>query len=340
MIKLLIMVVSILLGIYIEKPNKLELKKFEVQSLLNDNEVRVRLILGGICGSDLGVYKGIFPHAKYPIRAGHELIGEIIESGEKSEVDVGERVVIQPNTFCGECEYCLKGKTNICKDKSSLGVNSNGGFLEEFIISSKYIVPVPVEVPNNKAVLIEPFSVIVHALEKVEINKNTSVAIIGCGTEGMLALTLAEYLGAHITAIDINENKIQKVKKYFKNVETLLPQEVKDNYDVVIEAAGARASVEQGLNLVKPGGSMVMIGITSVASLPVNRIVRSEITLYGSIIYTAPEDFLKSIDYLKNDDFNVDAVISEVFHFKDYDKAYKAALSGEYGKILLNFRDE
>jgi len=332
--------VKIMLGLYLEKPSKLELREFDVDTIIKEDEVRVRLILGGICGSDVSVYKGSIPHATYPIRPGHELLGEIIEAGAKSGVEVGNRIVVQPNTYCGECEYCLKGKTNICENKSSLGVNSNGGFSEEFTISSKYTVLVPDDVPDRKAVLVEPLSVIVHALEKVNINKHTSVAVIGCGTEGMLALTLTNYLGADITAVDINENKLVKIRKYFKNVETSLPQDVKGKYDIVIEAAGARASVEQALTLVKPGGAMVMIGMTTEATFPVNEIVRREITLYGSIIYTAPKDFLKSIDYLQREDFNVDAIISEMFDFKNYDKAYEAALSGEYGKILLNFRND
>src|SRR5690606_37830857 len=132
-------------------------------------------------------------HATYPICPGHELVGTIIEVSPNSTFEIGQRVVVIPNSYCDECENCRKGRRNICINKKSLGVNINGGFSEEFIISEKYVMQIPDELPYEKAVLIEPFAVIVHALEKVSITKGTSVAIIGCGTEGLLALTLANH---------------------------------------------------------------------------------------------------------------------------------------------------
>jgi L-iditol 2-dehydrogenase len=327
-----------MLGLYLKQPSELELREFETQSEIRDHEARIRLLLGGICGSDLSVYKGKIPHAKYPLSPGHELLGEVVEAGESVELPIGSRAVVQPNTYCDKCEFCLKGQTNICENKQSLGVNSDGGFQEEFIIDSKYLIPVPEDLPDHKAVLAEPLSVVVHALGKVEINQRLSVAIVGCGTEGMLALTLTNYLGADITAVDINQKKLEKVNKYFPDVTAALPSEVEGKYDVVIEAAGARASVEQAFELVKPGGSLVLVGLTPEATLPVNTIVRGEITLYGSIIYTAPQDFYKSLEFLRDDEFDVDSIISEMFPFQNFNKAYEMALTGEHGKILLDFR--
>ncbi len=326
-----------MLGLYLNNPSEIKL----IQSpspQLRDDEVRIKVIYGGICGSDISVFKGKIAHAVYPIRPGHELVGEIIEVGKDANIESGKRIVVAPNSFCGKCEYCLNGKPNICENKKSLGVNTDGGFSEEFTISSKYILPVPEHLSDEKAVLIEPFAVIVHAFEKIEIKKGTSVAIIGCGTEGMLAITLAHYLGAEITAIDINPSKFEKVRS-IGNIHTCLPQDVSGCFDIVIEAAGVKQSVEQAIELVKPGGSLVMVGITAEATFPVIQIVRKEITIYGSIIYNFPADFHKSIAYLEQDDFNVDAIISKICHFKDYKEAYEDAVSGEYGKIILKFKD-
>lgn len=322
----------------LNKPGELELREFTSPSLLKDDEVKIKLIYGGICGSDLSVFKGKLSHAKYPVCPGHELIGTIVAAGSKSRYEAGKRVIIVPNTFCGECGYCKNGQTNICEHKKSLGVNIDGGFSEEFIISDKYILPIPANLPNEKAILIEPLSVIVHALEKVKISKGVSAAIIGCGSEGMLAISLASYLGANITGIDINQEKLEKAKSFFPSIETKLPGDVKgEHFDVVIEAAGTRSSFEQGIELVKPGGSMVLIGITDEATLPIIQVVRKEITIYGSIIYNIPNDFLKSIEFLSKKDFNIDPIISKIYHFSDFQKAYEDALSGEYGKIILNF---
>ncbi|THE10534.1 sorbitol dehydrogenase [Bacillus timonensis] len=329
-----------MLGLLINKPGELELKEIPSTTILQDNEVKIRLIYGGICGSDLSVFKGRLAHATYPICPGHELIGTIFEVGRNSTFEIGQRVVVMPNSYCDECENCRNGRRNICINKKSLGVNIDGGFSEEFIISEKYVMRIPDELPNEKAVLIEPFAVIVHALEKVSITKDTTVAIIGCGTEGLLAITLANHLGATITGVDIKHEKLEKIKGIFPNIETALPEGVKGKvFDVVIETAGARSSFEQGVEIVKPGGAMVLVGITPEATIPVVQVVRKEITLYGSIIYNIPNDFQKSIDYLKKESFKVDQIVSKIYHFTDYAKAYEDATSGNYGKILLNFRE-
>lgn len=330
-----------MLGLYLKEPSDLVLKEFLFDTPLKEDEVKIKLVYGGICGSDISVFNGRLPHAIYPVRPGHELVGVILESGKNTDLKIGSRVIIQPNSYCGTCEYCENGRTNICPNKESLGVNTNGGFSEEFVISSKYVLEIPNSLSDEKAVLVEPLSVIVHALKKVQINQGTKVAIIGCGTEGMLSIALSEYLGANITAIDINQGKLDKVKRSYQDIETLRPEEVEQGlYDVVVEAAGVRAAFEQGVELVKPGGAMVLIGMAPEATIPVIKVVRKEITLYGSIIYNIPEDFLKSITLLTDNTFNVDPVISKIYHFTEFEMAYKDAVSGQFGKIVLNFKEE
>lgn len=325
-------------GLFLNKPGDLELKQMQSPRILEKDEVKIKLIYGGICGTDLRVFHGEIDYASYPIRPGHELVGEIIEVGGKALYPIGMRVVIQPNSYCGECDQCSKGKKNICLHKRTIGVNVDGGFSEQFVISSKYVLPIPEELSNERAVLIEPFSVVVHAFKKVNIVEGSSVAVIGCGTEGMLAVMLANYLGANVTAIDINQEKLDKIKTFGK-IKTLKPQDLKEEkFDVVFEAAGVRASVEQALQIVDSGGSVVLIGIVSEASLPVVRVVRSEITLYGTIIYDYPADFLQSIEYLMQDDFDVQPIIAEIIPFMEYERAYKEAISGKHGKVILDFR--
>lgn len=329
-----------MLGLYLKSPGELELKKMKPSQSLQEKEIKIKLIYGGICGSDLGVYKGKISHAKYPVTPGHELVGRIIEVGQKVQMKVGTKVVITPNTFCGECENCLKGYRNICSYKESLGVNVDGIFSEEISIHSKYVLPIPEEIPDERAVLIEPFAVIVHAFQKVEIKKNSSVVVIGCGTEGLLAISLAKYLGAEVTAVDINQEKLERVRKAY-GIAALLPNEMQNQkFDVVVEAAGVESAVEQGIDIVKQGGKVILIGLTPEAKLPILKIVRNEITIYGSIIYNFPEDFQQCLNYLAKDEFNVSPIISNIFSFRDYETAYHHALSGQYGKILLDFKGD
>ncbi|WP_134699193.1 zinc-binding dehydrogenase [Ammoniphilus sp. YIM 78166] len=327
-----------MLELHLKSPNELELRLVDSLPFPQGDEVKIKLLYAGICGSDLGVYRGKLAHATYPLRPGHELLGTVIEAGEQATFPLGTRVVILPNTFCGECEYCQAGKTNICPEKKSMGVNQDGGFSEEFIISSKFVFAIPDGLTDKRAVLIEPFAVVVHALKNVAINKGTRVAIVGSGNEGMLAAALSYHLGAQVTAIDINPNKLELVRSLGGDIRAVYPQEVEgESFEVVIEAAGTKQSVEQAFHLAGRGGAVVLIGLTAEAALPVTQIVRNEVTIYGSIIYNFPEDYQKTVDYLSNPAFNIEPIISRVLPLSDYQEAYNTALSGDYGKVIFKF---
>ena len=170
--------------LYLEKPGELKMRESAPASAPKDNEVKLKVTYGGICGSDLRVFRGTIPYASYPCRPGHEVLGTVIESGKKSPCKVGTKVASFPNTYCGRCEFCLKGRTNICKEKRSFGVTCDGLFAQEIIMDSEFVVPIPSGLAEARAILVEPFSVNVHALKRTSITKETSVAVIGCGTEG------------------------------------------------------------------------------------------------------------------------------------------------------------
>jgi len=323
--------------LYLTKPSEIQLRQVDPLPSPVGDEIKVKTIYGGICGSDLSVYRGKLKHATYPLRPGHELVGTVIEAGAEAKYGTGTRVVVLPNTFCGECDLCLQGRTNICSNKKSLGVNTDGGFAEEFTISSQFVLQVPDDLPDEKAVLIEPIAVVVHAFKNVKITEGTKVAIVGSGNEGMIAAALAYHLGAIVTAIDINPKKHEMIKR-IGDIHTAFPQDIQnETFDVVVEAAGAKSSFEQAVQLVRPGGAMVLIGLVPEANVPIIHIVRNEITLFGSIIYNFPSDYEQTIAYLRDSNFNIEPVVSQIIPLADYRIAYENALSGDFGKIILKF---
>lgn len=324
--------------LFLERPYALTWRSTEALPTPGDHEVKVSMIYGGICGSDLRVYKGAIDYAKYPLRPGHEVLGTIIEAGASVPHKLGTKVVIFPNTFCGSCEFCLSGKTNICAEKESLGVSIDGVFAQEVLLEAKYVVPVPEDMVDERAVLVEPFAVTIHALKKVKISAGTSVAVVGCGTEGLLAVALALHLGAKLTVIDVNPVKLELARR-LGELRTLQPQDVKDEvFDVVIEAAGAKDAIQQAMNIVKPGGVLVALGILgeAVDFYPVH-IVRNEISIIGTIIYNLG-DFADAIELLANPGFHVDPIISEILPFSQFQDAFERALSGNFAKIVLDFQ--
>lgn len=326
-----------MLELYLEEPNKLKLKEAAPLPLAGDDQVKVKVLYGGICGSDLRVYRGTISYAAYPLRPGHEVLGVVTEADEKTGLKVGAKVVVFPNTFCGKCEFCLNGKTNICPEKKPLGVSTDGVFAQEIIIPAQYAIPVPQDMADERAVLIEPFAVTVHALKKAKIGPGTSVAIVGCGTEGLLAVALAAKLGGKVTAVDINPAKLE-IAKRLGDIRTLHPEAFAgETFDVVIEAAGVRAAIEQSLQLVKPGGVMIALGITGEPAtfIPIH-VVRNEITIHGTIIYTQA-DFAEAAKILQDPAFNVEPIISKFVGLNNYQDAFDDALSGNYAKMVLKF---
>jgi len=326
--------------LFIAEPNSLVLRESEPLGRVAANEVKIRVTYGGICGSDLSVYRGKIQHATYPVRPGHELVGVVKEAGSIANVTEGTRVVVTPNTFCGECEYCLNEQENICPNKKSIGINADGGFSHEFIIDARYVIPIPDEVSDEKAVLIEPLAVIVHGLKKLNLRKGNSVLVIGCGTEGLLTVALADYLEADVTAVDINVDKLEMLKS-FPHIQATHPNDIEpDTFDYVVEAAGTPQSVQSCFRWLKPGGSVLLIGITNASELPVGQIVRKEQTIYGSIIYRFPKDFAESIEYLSDERFDPTVFISKILPLENYEEAYELALSGNFAKIIIDFQNK
>ncbi|VBB09095.1 Hypothetical protein LUCI_4381 [Lucifera butyrica] len=327
--------------LYLEKPGDLKAKEIATATALEDNEIKIKVIYGGICGSDLRVFKGSLPYANYPCRPGHEVLGTVVEAGKNSPYKAGDKVASFPNTYCGECEFCRQGKTNICESKKSFGVTVNGLFAQEVVIDSEFVVPVPADLADERAILVEPFAVNVHGLKRANITQGTSVAVIGCGTEGLLSIALLNHMGADVTVLDINPAKMERAKEFSKNIKTLHPADVKNQlFEVVVEAAGAKASVEQAFQIVKPGGAVISLGITGdEVSYPAIRITRSEVTIYGTIIYTK-KDFTDAMALLQDPTFNVAPVLSKIVPFSRYQEAFDDALSGNFAKIVLDFRGE
>lgn len=323
--------------LYLSQAGNMELRENFVNNPIGANEIKVKTVYGGICGSDVRVWKGLIGHAKYPIQAGHEVIGTVVEAGPGAEEWLGKRVTVFPNTYCGFCEFCAQGKTNICENKTCFGVNLPGFFSEEFVVNQKYVVEIPEDLPNKKGVLIEPLAVAVHAVRRAGIGPGQTIAVVGCGPEGLLSIAIAVYLGAKVTAIELNPVKDDLIRS-LGVTEIIRPNEaVGRQFDCVFEAAGVKSATEQAIEITKPGGTTILIGFTDRAEIPIVPVVRGEKTVLGTIIYTKA-DFATAIRYLQDPKFNVDLVISEIFPIEKYQDAYEMAASGKYGKVVLDFQ--
>jgi L-iditol 2-dehydrogenase len=304
------------------------------------NEVLIKPIYTGICGSDISLFKGHRVPSAYPLLPGHEVVGHVISVGESvTQVAIGQRVVVEPNYPCRECKYCIIGRGNICPNKKSLGVTIPGCFAEQFIAPVEFVWPVPDSISDENAVTIEPLAVSLHALWQSGAQIGDTIAVVGCGSTGLLLIQAAISQGIRVFAHDKMESKTimaQELGAQVKpgsNVSELWRDE---EVTTVFECAGAVATVELALNSTPRGGQVVLLGLSSgQASFTPLRFVREGLRVSGSIIYDHPTDFARTITLVENKVLSPGRIVSNIFPFNEISHAMEVASTGEAGKVLL-----
>jgi L-iditol 2-dehydrogenase len=258
-------------------------------------EVIVKLRAVGICGSDMHWYLhgriGAFP-ASYPQVLGHEPAGVIIAVGNGvTDRKIGDRVSIEPSLTCGHCEYCRTGHPNNCPSTVFLGSPQAPGLFRDYVLlPARNTDLVPANLDWSQASLIEPVAVMVHILELAEIRLGDIVAVMGAGPIGMLCASIAKIAGAsQVFICDKLPHRIELARRMGADVaveSTRMGEAVRDGThgrgaDVVMDAAGAVESLNLGIALARPGGTVVFIGIPTDAflSLDVHTAMNKELRL-------------------------------------------------------------
>ncbi|MCS7025037.1 MAG: alcohol dehydrogenase catalytic domain-containing protein [Bryobacteraceae bacterium] len=247
-------------------------------------EVLVRVKAVGICGSDMHWYNegGIGPlQAVYPQVLGHEPAGEVIAVGKGvRHRKEGDRVSIEPSLTCGHCEYCLQGQHNNCLHCVFLGSPAAWGFFREFALIPEHNTDlVPDNLTWTQATLIEPLAVIVHALELVTIRLGDTVAILGAGPIGMLCAAMAKLAGAsEVFICDKLPHRLALAQKMGAThavavhhmYELVMDHTQGRGVDLAIDCAAAAETINLSLQLTRPSGVFLLIGIPSEPTLAVD----------------------------------------------------------------------
>ena len=247
------------------------------------DEVVLKVLQCGIDGpADTGFYEW-GPEAEMmmgpllPIIVGHEILGEVVSNGAEARLfQPGTRVVLEPTISCGRCGFCLEGKQNICSSVAGLiGITRNGGMAEYLSVPQHVLIEVPDVLSDEEAVVLEPIGVAVHALEQAPVNVGDPVVIIGAGFVGLMLLQLLKLCGASPVIVVGTQHSLPRLEiaKALKADLTLISG--KDDVTarvmeateglgakVVFEAAGKAQAIQQGIDVLRSGGRMCMIGST------------------------------------------------------------------------------
>lgn len=310
--------------------------------------VMLRVRACGICGSDLHGLRGAWPPRPFPV--GHEIAGEVIAAGPGSGVAVGDHVAVEPTIGCGRCRYCEGGNYNHCLELRFVGGSLPGGYAEYVTVPlARNLHRLPSELPWDVAAMTEPLAVGVHALRLAGVACGMSVAVVGGGTIGLLALAAARAMGAtRTTLLAKYPHQAERAERLGADLVALtedtdatarLSAALDGGADVVIEAVGARSNApQQSLELVRKMGTVVLTGVfTGPVQLEANKIVGKEARVLGSNCYSASiaqrRDFQITVDLLARGAVDAAAVITHRYPLSEAPAAFATSLDKRSGVV-------
>jgi L-gulonate 5-dehydrogenase len=257
-------------------------------------DVVIRPIAAGICAGDMQHYGGRNPYTKYPLVCGHEVCGTVVEAGDEVQrFKRDDLVVIEPVVGCGHCYSCRHGKPNCCMNFCLIGLHRPGGYAELCVAPESNVHAVPPGLDPVSASFAEPLSIGIHACRRGEVAGGDYCLVLGAGPIGLAILEIARLRGARVVITDINEDRLafardlgaKTLKANDKLIAAVLEQTNNEGADVVIEATGSPQAVESTIDLVAPGGRIVIVGLVKKGigvTLPGLDFTRKEVNLLGS----------------------------------------------------------
>ncbi|MGF6906050.1 zinc-binding alcohol dehydrogenase family protein [Fusobacterium sp. PH5-44] len=335
--------------IIINEPYNVELKSIQMPAI-KKGEALLKILYGGICGSDLNTYRGTLAYVSYPRVPGHEFSAEIIEIEENTKgLKVGMIVTANPYFNCGQCYSCERGLVNCCTTNQTMGVQREGGFAKYISMPIERLYPV-YDMPPKIATLIEPFCISYHGVKRANIKKGEKVLIVGAGTIGILAMASAKIAGAKVYMSDVAQGKLDLAKKL--GADGIILNDGQENFDkkvneitngngfdVTIEAVGFPSTFQNCIDSVAFGGRVVVIGVGK-KNLDFNftLIQKKELTILGSR-NAIKGDFMEVIDIINQKKFDVEQIITNMYDFQDAAKAFEDfdKNAGIMLKVLFKF---
>ena len=339
-------------AVVIERPHEVAFVELETPSP-GPGEVLVRSHVAGVCRTDLEILHGALTDPRwvtFPLVPGHEWSGTIAEVGAGvTEVERGARVVCEGMVPCNRCRRCWAGHTNFCEHYDQVGFTRGGGYGEYVVVPRHVVHPLPDSVSFDAAVLVEPAACVLRGLERGRPQPGETIGVIGIGTLGSLAVTLARlYAPGTLVAYGVRPDELRFAETLGADAtvhvgEADVVEETKrivgDGLDLVLETAGAPEAVELATRLVRPGGRVILLGIAGegrMLELPTDRITFGDMDVIGSFSYTTAA-WSRVVDLLTRGVVEFEPLVTHRFPAARFDDAFRLmdAREGVVAKVLL-----
>jgi 2-desacetyl-2-hydroxyethyl bacteriochlorophyllide A dehydrogenase len=308
-------------------------------------EVVIKVAQVGICGTDLHILRGEY-HSVFPLVAGHEFAGEVVELGQGvSGLRCGERVAVDPNLYCGECHFCRKQQANHCLDWQAVGVTRPGAFAEYVAVPARACYPLPGELSDTQAAFIEPLSCVVYALERLRVSPGHEVLVFGAGPMGLLLVQALRHSGAsQLVVIDKEPERLSLALRMGASAaltaDTAQPEKLRElapyGFAIVVDATGVPAVAERALEFLAPRGRYLQFGVvpeTATVRWSPYQIYRHDWTIVGSfaLCYT----FEPAVAWLASGAIDVSPLISHTLPLGEFPRAFRDFADGKTLKVHL-----
>lgn len=336
-------------AIQVVKPGDIRLIDRDIPEIREDSQVLVKVMAAGICGSDIHVAHGTNPVAVYPLVPGHEIAGVVEKTGGGVRgLKSGDRVVLEPITYCGKCYACRKGRQNVCESLRVNGAHIDGGFQEYMLAEEKQLHKIPEGISYQQAALIEPYTIGAQASWRGGVTAGDTVLVYGAGPIGLIALDTAKSLGAVCIVSEISPFRREMAGKFGadlvidpqnEDLESIVAKYTNNTGpNVIFEAAGGNALFEQAVKLASTAGTVVAMNLSvSPAAIAMAPIVKKELNIVGTRLQN--NKFPEVISSFASRLDKINMLLTHTFDFRDFQKGFAAFedKNSKACKIVLTF---
>ena len=348
------------LCLVIHAPGDLRLDEQDAGEM-GPGQVLVKVGMGGICGSDLHYFHhGGFGTVRIqePMVLGHEVAGTVAAvAPDVTDVAIGDRVAINPSRPCfgneGACKFCLEGLPNQCLEMRFYGSamrmpHVQGAFRNLLLCNAAQCVKVADGVPLRMAALAEPFSVGLHGVSRAGPLLGKRVLVSGCGPIGVLAIAAARVHGAaEIVATDVVDEPLAIARAVGAQQTINVAQDSgwvqrysanKGSFDVMLECSGNERALRSGLEVMRPRGVVVQLGLGGDVSIPQNMVVAKELDIRGSFRFH--HEFALAVRLINEGRVDLSPVVTHSFPMTQARQAFELASDRKQAmKVLIDFAD-
>ncbi|MCI8453969.1 MAG: zinc-binding alcohol dehydrogenase family protein [Lachnospiraceae bacterium] len=337
-------------AIYIKAPGEVEIKE-ATMPVRKKGEVLLEVLYGGICGSDLGSYRGTFAYFDYPRIPGHEFSARVLEADPDNEQGIREGMIVTCNPYfnCGHCYSCRHGMVNACMDNQTMGCQRDGAF-QEFITVPAERVYDGKGMDARLLAALEPLCISYHGVTRASVRPDDRVLVIGAGTIGILAAFSAKARGAKVWVTDVSRGKLEMAKSFgvdgvfLNEAPEIFDRHVKEltggnGFDVAIEAVGIPSTFQNCIDAACFGGRVVLIGVGK-QNLDFNftLIQKKELNVYGSR-NALKKDFLELIDMVNEKRVPLERILTDFYPLESAGRAFEdfSKNPGSMLKVVIDF---